>query len=99
MPTTSGYGVADGLSRSETNTVQYAQKEDELGNITDVETYGGMKEETTEDYASGTVTNTALNGQSGTTAGGVVTEHTVTEQNNDFARETIKTVTPLAAGA
>lgn len=100
MPTltSTGYGIADGLNRTVTTTVQTAQKEDELGNITDIETYGGLEETTTEDYASGTVTNLATNGQSGTTSAAVTTEHTTTEVNNDFARQTIKTVKPLAAG-
>ena len=99
MATTTGYGLAAGLSRTETNTVQTAQKEDELGNITDLETYGGLNETTEEDYIAGAFTNAATNGQSGTTSSGVITENSVNEVNNDFARETTKTVTPLAAGA
>jgi hypothetical protein len=78
--------------------VQYAQKEDELGNITNLETYGGLEETTEEDYIAGAFSNTALNGQSGTTSAGVITEDSVSETNNDFARRTIKTVKPLAAG-
>lgn len=99
MATATGYGIASGLSKTTTYTVQYAQKEDETGAITNLETYGGLKEETEEDYTSGTLTNLAVNGQSGTTGAGVVTEHTETEQNNDFARVTKKTVTPLATGS
>lgn len=98
MPTVTGYGVADGLSLTTTHTVQYAQKEDELGNITNIETYGGLVETTAEDYVTGAIVNTALNGESGTTSAGVVTEYTVTEVNNDFARASTKTVKPLAAG-
>ncbi len=98
MATTTGYGVEAGLSKTTTNTVQTAQKEDELGNITDLETYGGMEEISEEDYTAGTFTNLATNGQSGTTSTGVVTEHTETQVNNDFAKATKKTVKPLAAG-
>lgn len=98
MATTTGYGVTDGLSITTTNTVQTAQKEDELGNITDLETYGGMEEVTEEDYTSGAFTNLAVNGQSGTTSTGVVVEHTETQVNNDFARVSKKTIKPLAAG-
>lgn len=98
MATATGYGIDSGLSRTTTHTVQYAQKEDELGNITDMETYGGIQEITEEDYTSGTLTNLAVNGQSGTTSTGIVTEHTETEVNNDFAKVTKKTIKPLAAG-
>ena len=96
--TTTGFGIDAGLSRTTTNTVQTAQKEDELGNITDLETYGGLEEITSEDYIAGAFTNAALNGQSGTTSLAVITENSVNEVNNDFARESTKTVKPLAAG-
>lgn len=92
-----GFGVAAGLSRTERNSVQYAQKESELGEITDVETFGGIQEVDEEDYAGATFTNEAVNGQSGTPSAGVVTEHTLTEVNNDFAKTTKKTVKPLPA--
>ena len=98
-PTANGYGIDAGLTRTTSNTVQYAQREDETGAIDALETYGGLEEITEEDYAGATFTNEALNGQSGTTSAGVVTEHTLTESNNDYNRFTKKTVKPLAAGA
>jgi hypothetical protein len=97
-PTANGYGVDAGISRTTTNTVQTAQKEDETGAITALETFGGLEEITEEEMGVASFTNEALNGQSGTTSAGVVTEHTLTETNTDYNRVSKKTVKPLAAG-
>lgn len=93
-----GFGLDAGLSRETSNTVQTAQKTTELGAISDMETFGGL-ETVTEEIFSSSFSNEALNGQSGTTSVGVVTEHTHIENNEDYSRERKVTVKPLAAGA
>jgi hypothetical protein len=98
-PTSNGFGVDAQIGRTTTNTVQTAQKENELGEITAMESYGGLEEITEEDMGVTTFANAALNGQSGTTSAGIVTEHTLTETNTDYNRVSKKTVKPLAAGA
>jgi len=98
-PTANGFGVDAQISRTTTNTVQTAQKENEVGEITNMETYGALIETTEEDMGVTTFVNEALNGQSGTTSSGVVTEHTLTETNTDYNRVSKKTVQPGAASA
>lgn len=92
------FGVNTGISRETSNTVQTAQKTDEIGSITEMESFGGI-ETKTEELFSSTFTNTAVNGQTGTTSAGIITEHSLIENNEDYARERLVTVKPLAAGS
>jgi len=91
------FGVDAGISRETSNTVQTAQKTDEIGTIDEMESFGGI-ETKTEEVFSTTFTNTAVNGQTGTSSSGIVTEHSLIENNEDYARERTVTVKPLAAG-
>ena len=89
------FGIDAGLSRTTSNTVQVANKEDEDGKIVEMKTYGGIETTTEEDY-TGTFTNEATNGQTGTTSAGVVVRHDNIESNTDYARTSKETQKPLA---
>ena len=93
-PTASGFGVDAGLSRTTSNTVEVANRETEEGKIDLQTTYGGMATTTEEDYSGAAFVNEAVNSQSA--ADGVVVRHDLTEVNNDYARTTKETQTPLA---
>ena len=95
-PQTTGFGVDAGTGRTTSNTVQVANKEDENGKIDEMTTYGGVETITEEDYSGSSFTNAATNGQIGTTSTGVVTRHDLIEVNNDYARTSKETQTPLA---
>ncbi len=94
------FGIADAgvVSRTTTNTVEVASKDNEEGEIVEETSYGGV-EEITEEVFTDSLTNEALNGQTGTTSSGIVIEHTLTESNTDYARASKRTRKPLAAGA
>jgi len=82
-----GFGVStsDLISKSTRNTVESAEKRNEIGEITAMETYGAVIEISTEEYGD-SLTNAALNGQSGTTSVAVVTEHSFIESNTEYQR-------------
>ena len=97
------FGVKSSLltnveSYTEDNSVEVAEMTDSVGTIADMTTHGGKKE-VSEDYflaaATSTITNEAVNGQSGTTD--IVTKHTLTEKNNEFQKVSITKVSALAA--
>jgi hypothetical protein len=89
------FGIDTGISRNTNNTVQVAEKLTAKGVIEDMHTHGGAAETTEEIYAD-SISNAALNGQSGTS---VVTAHGLNETNVDYARATKTTRAALAAGA
>jgi len=91
-----GFGIDEGISRQTNNTVQVADKLDNVGTIIGMTTHGG-KTEVTEEYYSETFTNEAVNGQSGTSD--IVTQHNLIEDNGSDAREQITKVSALAAPA
>ena len=85
-------------SYTEDNSVEVAELKDSKGTITDMTTHGGKKEVSEEFFlASGTttITNEAINGQSGATD--IVTKHTLTEKNNEYQKVSITKVSALAA--
>lgn len=86
------FGVAAGISKTTSNTVQTAVKEDANGKITAITTFGG-KSEVTEEAFTDSFTNAAVNAQSGTS---VVTSHEYIESNKEYARERKVTMTALA---
>jgi len=93
-----GFGTASGLiSQTTRNTAEVAEKRNHLGEITNMETYGAVIEVTTEEYAD-SITNAALNGQSGTTAAAVTTEHSFIESNTEYQRasKTTRKAAPTA---
>lgn len=99
------FGVKSSLltnveSYTEDNSVEVAEMTDSVGTIVGMATHGGKKE-VSEDYflaaETSTITNEALNGQSGTTD--IVTKHTLTEKNNEFQKVSITKVSALAAPA
>jgi len=90
------FGLDTGISRETSNTVQTAQKADEVGVIEEMESFGGT-ETVTEEVFSSAFTNAATNGQTGTTSTGIVTEHSLIENNEDYARERKVTIKPLGA--
>lgn len=85
------FGVAAGISKTTSNSVQVAEKDDQNGTIDDMTSYGGKTTLTEESFTT-SFTNTALNGQNGSS---VITEHTLTESNKDYAKESKTTVTVL----
>ena len=93
-----GFGVTAGISKNTNNSVQVASKLGVEGEIIEEYTHGGV-EEIEEEIYSNDLTNAALNGQTGTTAAGVVTNHNLIEVNNDYKRATKRTRKALAAGA
>ncbi len=100
-----GFGVLNGTatnseSYTEDYSVEVAEKLDSKGTIVDMTTHGGKKEVTEEFYLDGagtTITNEALNGQSGKTD--IVTKHTLTEKNNEYQKVSITKVSALASPA
>jgi hypothetical protein len=92
------FGLDTGISRETSNSVQTAQKTDEVGSVVEMETFGGI-ETTTEEIFSTTFANAAVNGQTGTPSAAVITEHSLIENNEDYARERKVQQKPLAAPA
>lgn len=92
-----GFGIDAGLSRTTQNTVQTARKINETGQVVELTTFGAMEVITEEDYAPAVFTNAATDGQTGTVAAGVVTENTVNELAEDYAKETTVTERPLGS--
>lgn len=92
-----GTGTAGVITRNTSNNVETASKTDEEGVIVEETSYGGINE-VTEEVFTDAFANEALNGQVGTTAGGIVVEHSHSEANDAYARATKRTRTPLAAG-
>lgn len=85
-------------SYTEDNTVEVAELKDATGTIIDMTTHGGKKEVTEEFFlaaAATTITNEALNGQTG--ASDIVTKHSLTEKNNEYQKASITKVSALAA--
>lgn len=85
-------------SYTEDNSVEVAELKDSTGTITDMTTHGGKKEVSEEFFlasAATTITNEAINGQSGATD--IVTKHTLTEKNNEYQKVSITKVSALAA--
>lgn len=85
-------------SYTEDNSVEVAELKDSKGTITDMTTHGGKKEVSEEFFlasATTTITNEAINGQSGATD--IVTKHTLTEKNNEYQKVSITKVSALAA--
>ena len=88
------FGAPSGKNNlNQNNTVEVAKKNDNLGVITDLYTHGGMQEVTEEVFAD-SITNEALNGQSGTS---VVSAHGYQQVFNDYAKATKTTQSVLAA--
>lgn len=85
------FGVAAGISKTTSNSVQVAEKEDHNGTIDGMTSYGGKTTLTEVSYTI-TFTNTALNGQNGTS---IISEHSQTEGNKDYAQESKTTITAL----
>ena len=93
-----GDSTVGNISTNSAYSVQAAEKIDEQGRIDEMTTYGGVVEKTEEVYADAAgFTNLAVNGQVGTTTGGVVTSHTLIESNQDYARASKVTRTPLSS--
>lgn len=100
-----GFGVINGTatnseSYTEDYSVEVAEKLDSKGTIVDMTTHGGKKEVSEDFYLDGestTITNEALNGQSGTTD--IVTKHTLTEKNNEYQKVSITKVSALPSPA
>lgn len=93
------FGVTGtGISRETSHAVQTANKTDQVGSVTEMTSFGGMQTKTEEVFSS-SFTNEAVNGQTGNTGAGLVSEHTLIESNEDYARERKVTMTPLAAPA
>ena len=85
-------------SYTEDNTVEVAELKDATGTIINMTTHGGKKEVTEEFFLAAdatTITNEALNGQSGATD--IVTKHSLTEKNNEYQKASITKVSALAA--
>ncbi|NLE06824.1 MAG: hypothetical protein GX638_18760 [Crenarchaeota archaeon] len=85
-------------SYTEDNSVEVAELKDATGTITEMTTHGGKKEVSEEFFlpsATTTITNEAVNGQSGATD--IVTKHTLTEKNNEYQKVSITKVSALAA--
>jgi len=87
------FGLSSGISRNRNFTVNVAEKIGEDGTIDDMTTHGGTEEKTEETYAD-SITNEAVNGQTGTT---VISAHSLIESNTDYARSSKTTVIALAA--
>jgi len=84
-------------SYTEDNTVEVAELKDSTGTIIDMTTHGGKKEVTEEFFLAAdatTITNEALNGQTG--ADDIVTKHSLTEKNNEYQKASITKVSALA---
>ena len=100
-----GFGVINGAapnaeSYTEDNSVEVAEKLDSEGTIVDMTTHGGKKEVSEDFFLDGvetTITNEALNGQTGTT--NIVTKHTLTEKNNEYQKVSITKVSALPGPA
>ena len=95
-----GSDKANAESYSEEYSVEVAELKSKDGTIVDMHTHGGKKEVTEEFFlesATSTITNEALNGQSGTTD--IVTKHTLTEKNNEYQKVSITKVSALASPA
>ena len=82
-----GFGIDAGISRTTRYSVEVADKRGPLGQILEMETYGGTEEITTEVYGD-SLTNEAVNAQTGNTSTAVVTEHSFIESNTEYARIT-----------
>jgi hypothetical protein len=85
-------------SYTEDNTVEVAELKNKNGTIIDMTTHGGKKEVTEEFFlaaADTTITNEALNGQTGATD--IVTKHSLTEKNNEYQKASITKVSALPA--
>jgi len=93
------FGVDAGISRNTNNSVEHASVMNEVGEIVEEESFGGIEEITEESFLNEAFANTALNGQTGTVSAGIVTAHSLVEVNNDFSRVSITTRKALAAGA
>jgi len=86
------FGIDTGISRNRNCTVQVAERANAQGDIDDMHSYGG-KEEKTEEIYSNTFTNTAVNGQGGTT---VISAHSYIEANDAYARTSKTTMIALS---
>lgn len=84
------------INRATNGSAQIAQKDDAVGQVEEVTTFGAMVETQTEEFAdAGSFTNAALNGQTSAPGGaGVVTQHNLLEDNKAYQRATKTTVTP-----
>lgn len=87
------FGIDAGISRTTSNSVQIAEQDGATGKIIAMHAHGGKKIVTEESYSI-TYTNAATNGQTGTS---IVTEHTLSEINKDYAKESKTTQSALAA--
>ena len=84
-------------SYTEDNSVEVAELKSKDGTIIDMTTHGGKKEVTEEFFLAAdatTITNEALNGQTG--ASDIVTKHSLTEKNNEYQKASITKVSALA---
>ena len=85
-----GTGTTAGvISRTTTNSAQTADITDKDGKITEMTTFGASKEVVVETF-SDSVGNTAVSGQTGTTA---LTKDDYTETNESYARMSVTTRT------
>jgi hypothetical protein len=83
------------ISQNTNHSVNVAEKLNNKGDITDMTSYGGKKETTVEEYGD-SITNSAVNGQTGTS---VISAHNFIESNTDYARLQKTTVESLATAA
>jgi hypothetical protein len=84
-----GFGTSNGgIRRTVQHRVNVQRFRDELGNNTNLTTYGHLVDVSEEFYVSTAFSNTAVNNQSGAN---VITENSLIEVNTDFQRETITT--------
>ena len=91
---------ANAESYNEDYTVEVAELKTKDGVIDDMHTHGGKKEVTEEFFLGAeesTITNEAVNGQSGKTD--IVTKHSLTEKNNEYQKVSITKVSALGAGS
>ena len=91
---------ANAESYTEDNSVEVAELKSKDGTIIDMTTHGGKKEVTEEFFLAAeatTITNEALNGQTGATD--IVTKHSLTEKNNEYQKASITKVSALPAPA
>jgi hypothetical protein len=90
-----GFGIDTGISRNRNHSVNVAEKLNNHGDLLDMHSFGG-KEEKTEEFYSSSFTNTATNGQSGTS---IISGHNLIESNTEYAREQKTTVIALSTAA
>jgi hypothetical protein len=84
-----GFGVTSGISKSTNHSVQVAEKIGHDGAIEHMTSYG-QKCEITEEFYSSSFTNAATNAQTGAS---IISAHSLTEANTDYAKESKTTIT------